>query len=153
MTLRRLTINGILILLIGGSLFDIALGREDWPFSDYSMFSAVQRTSTVTTWRLYGVTETGELPLVDSAQISPFDQSSLARSLRRLSHAEEGRMTRALSDCWHRYEARRLRGEHAGPRLVGVRAYRATWTLTPWAANVAQPDRLDLLGEVVGARQ
>ena len=151
MTPRRLFINAVLILLIGGSLVDIALGREHWPFSDYPMFVGVQRARTVTAWRLHGVTESGELPLLDFAHIAPFDQASVAMALRRLIHAEEGRMSRALSDCWRRYEARRLRGQHAGPRLVGIRAYRVTWTLAAWATNFDRPDRLELFGEVTGA--
>jgi hypothetical protein len=147
---RRLLAYLIIVGVIGGSGFDIALGREDWPFSHYPMYSGVERQWTKTTWRAYGVTGRSEVPLIHYEQIAPFDRARLASALAKLSlFREQTRLRRAMSDCLRRYEERRRHGDHDGPALDGIRVYRVTWRLQPWAQNADIPDQMELIAEVV----
>jgi hypothetical protein len=149
---RRLIAYAIIAVIIGASGFDIALGREDWPFSHYPMYSSVERDWTKTTWRAYGVVNDGrdELPLIYDETIAPFDRARLASALFKLSlFKDRGRLRQALLDCLRRYEERRERGDHQGPALDGIRVYRVTWKLEPWARNADTPDHMDLIAEVM----
>ena len=45
-------------------------------------------------------------------------------------------------------EELRRDGKHDKPALEGVRLYRVSWELDPWARNIATPNRKDLIFEV-----
>jgi glycosyltransferase involved in cell wall biosynthesis len=151
---RRLAIVLILIaLMVGGSISDIVFDREDWPLSQYPMFSTVDLRPTLQAIRVVGVTRETvprEIPLMDDRAIGPFDQcrlsTALARTFNNPSRQPIGpAMLRGVLDL---YEARRASGENEGPPLEAVRAYDMTWTLEADARNVDRPDVRRLIAEV-----
>ena len=158
---RGALVQAALVVVIGMSLFDTFTGAEHWPFSPYRMYSGTQRVRTLQTVRAYGVPSdlsAAELPLISSEHIAPFDASRLSTVLSRLRRPERAeRLRSALADSLHRYERRRLAGEHAGVPLRGIRVYQVLWTLDAEARNVDQPDRRTLIGEFIagdeGARR
>jgi hypothetical protein len=148
---RRLLINFVLAVLIAGSVYDIAADDEHWPFSPYPMFSGVWRSPTFTWLRLIGVTSDGrEFVLDTNDYIEPFDQSRLAKGLKRMleGDANPARIQMALGDCLKRYEDLRRAARHSGPPLIAMRLYELEWTIDPQAANVDRPDRRRFIAEV-----
>ena len=146
---RRLVVYGLAAVIFGVTFLDLALSTDHWPFSRYEMYSELYLPGIVTTTRLYGVV--GQSPLVEiqldsNLYLRPFDTRRMSSALEYAY--QNNRLTEALMDCLARYEALRRAGRHDGPRLVGMRAYRVTWTEEPSAGNIDQPDRKELLGEV-----
>ncbi len=138
-------------LFVAGSLFDIATGREHWPYSPYGMYSSVERARSLQTLRLIGITRAGsQFPLVANRYLWPFNRSSLRWTLGRLNESADRaqRLPAALEDCLRRYEERRRAGRHDGPPLQALGLYRVWWTLDPLARNVDRPDRQELLMQV-----
>jgi hypothetical protein len=138
--------------VLGGSLFDIVYDREDWPLSQYPMFSTVDASPVLRSIRLMGVTNEAaprEIALLDNRLIGPLDQCRLSTALARtFGNASRVALGPAmLRGVLERYEARRIRGEHDGPPLQAVRAYDMTWRLDPQANNVDRPDEQRLLAE------
>jgi hypothetical protein len=124
---------------------------EQWPFSQYPMFSVAWTARSFTWLRLCGVTSDGrELALDANRYIRPLDLSRLPKALRVILASPDGkRQVRiVLVDCLKRYEALRQRGEHAGPPLVAMRLYELAWTIDRDAANIERPDRRRLIAEV-----
>ncbi len=157
--LRLLLVHLGLFVILAGSLFDIATGREHWPFSPYPMFSSIEREPVEEKVRLYGVplgesngggaTTDEEFPLLDEAAIQPFDEARLASGLRKLQRrGDDPALRAAMSDVLARYETLRLAGQQDGPPLQAVRLYELSWTLDPLARNVDTPDARVLLLEV-----
>jgi glucosyl-dolichyl phosphate glucuronosyltransferase len=152
-TPRLAFVHALLAVVIGGSLYDIRTGREHWPLSPYPMFSIVDREPTVKCLRIVGIAagrDREEIPLLDADVIRPFDQCRLTSALSRTFHdpARRDLVHEQLRDCLARYEARRLKGEHEGPPLSGVRLYEMQWTLDGDAANVTTPDTRRLIDTV-----
>jgi hypothetical protein len=150
----RLAIVLILMaVMVGGSICDIVFDREDWPFSQYPMFSTVDLRPTLQAIRVVGVTRgtvPREIPLMDDRSIGPLDQCRLSTALARTFNNPSRRplgpaMLRGVLDL---YEARRASGENEGPPLDAVRAYDMTWTLGADAGNVDRPDVRRLIAEV-----
>jgi hypothetical protein len=148
---RRTLVNAILLAMIAGSAYDVALDQEHWPFSQYPMFSGVWRSPTFTWLRLFGMTADGrEFPLDANRFIAPFDQSRLPKALKRILDGRNGgmRVRTALADCLARYEDLRRQKQHDGPQLAALRLYELEWTIDPEAANVDRPDRRTFIAEV-----
>ncbi len=146
---RLLFVHVLLACLVGGHLYDIVTDQEHWPFSQYPMFSNVDESRTHRTLRVFGVTAGTELPLLSPAYIHPFDQCRLSTALLRLSDRTTVRrdLDEALSDVWHRYEARRIAGHNGGPALTAVRLYSLEWNLDPKATNARTPETREVLAE------
>jgi hypothetical protein len=142
----------IIAVLVGGSLYDLARDSEHWPFSQYGMYSEVQRDPSLSVMRLFGVTrgKSQEIPMLRFDYVQPLDQSRLRWAFEDMNYRpnREQRMRTALSDCLVRYELLRQAGRHQGPPLEGIRLYRVYWQLDPWARNADQPNRKELLFEV-----
>ena len=137
------------LTFVAGSLIELVIDPpyrgEHWPFSQYRMYSELPRRSPLTARRLFGVTADAaarEIPL-DGASIRPFDSSRLGVSFDRLDSpaGREGQLEEALADCLRRYEQRRMRGQHHGPRLQAVRLYLLTWIVDDRATNRDSPSR------------
>jgi GT2 family glycosyltransferase len=143
----------LMAVVLGGSAFDIVEDREDWPLSQYPMFSTVDARPILKSIRLMGVTREApirELALLDDDLIGPLDQCRLSTGLAR-TFGNPSRRSLApamMRDVLERYELRRINGEHDGPALKAVRAYDMTWMLDPDARNVDRPDEKRLLAEV-----
>ncbi len=147
---RRWLVHGLMAIVVGGHLYDIATGREHWPFSPYPMYSHVPGWTTEN-GRVMGIAapDGTELVLRDPRLLDPFDQSRLLQGLDTLLRAgERERVGAALRDCLARYERRRRAGEHDGPPLRALRYYRTRWQIDPEARNVDRPDGRDLVVEV-----
>jgi hypothetical protein len=52
---RFVAVNALVAVLLAASAYDIATGREHWPFSPYPMFSSVERSWTLDSLLLTGV--------------------------------------------------------------------------------------------------
>jgi hypothetical protein len=156
-TLRRYRIwiaYAVIVVIAGGSLFAIVTDTEHWPFSPYAMYSWIDRDYSLTRSRLFGVTESEpphEIPLWEFQYIQPFDNARLHTALARIhrSPTPKQRFSGALHDVLVRYEALRHAGRHHGPPLQGIRLYELYWKLDPWARNADQPDRQELILEVM----
>jgi len=143
----------LMVVLIGGSLYDILTNREHWPLSPYPMFSTVDLQPAMESIRLFGVTQENvprEILLLDDDLIKPFDQRRLTTALEGTYNnpARRPLTETLLRDVLLRYEARRVNREHSGPPLQAVRAYQLTWALDSQARNVDSPDMKRLLAEV-----
>jgi len=157
-----------MVVILAGSVVDMVTGREHWPFSPYGMYATVPGQRSLVGLRLFGVTEGTaevvrakragarelgggrEILLVASKYIQPFTPSRLEGALWELKRrGGQEALREALGDCLRRYEQRRLAGGHRGPPLRGIRLYRVSWRLDPWARNVDCPDRKELILEVV----
>src|SRR5438552_19071475 len=95
---RRWLVHAVIGVIVVGSFYDIVTGREHWPFSPYAMYSRVRREGTLTTLRLYGVTEDGpaEMPLIADAYLQPFRRARLAGALSRMNSFREPMRRRRL---------------------------------------------------------
>jgi hypothetical protein len=148
---RRTLLNLVFLAFITGSVYDIVMDQEHWPFSQYPMFSGVWRSPTFGWLRLFGVTAEGnEFPLDYNRYVSPFDQSRLPKALRQMLDEPDGaaRVRTAVEDCLARYEVLRTAGRHDGPPLRAMRLYDLTWRIDANAANVDKPDARRLIAEV-----
>jgi hypothetical protein len=150
---RLLLAVGLIVTIVGASAFDIAADREDWPFSQYPMFSYVEREPRIERLRVMGVPArpgSSEIALLDSDLIAPFDQCRLSTALARTYNnpARRDVTNLMLADILRRYENARRAGKHDGPPLAAVRLYRMQWQLDPHARNVATPDERQPLREV-----
>jgi hypothetical protein len=80
-------------VILGGSAFDIVEDREDWPLSQYPMFSTVDAEPVLRSIRLMGVTREApvrEIALLDDALIAPLDQCRLSTDSRGPSATRRG---------------------------------------------------------------
>jgi hypothetical protein len=152
---RVFLLSGISFLLILGSLFCIISDREYWPFSQYPMFSAIERTNSVSALQLYGVTQE-EQPdeiLMDERHIEPFNKARFTMALRRMESKRNPEkrsrlLKEALLDSLKRYEKLRLAGLHDGPPLQGARLYRVEWQIDARLGRPDLPDHRKLIAEV-----
>ena len=151
---RRSIVNLFVASLLAGSLYDIVTDQEHWPFSQYPMFSSVEREPTLRSLRLFGVPEgsAGEFPLLNRDLIAPFDQCRLTTALARTYYNRDRRplLAAMLRDSLTRYEAGRETGLHTGPRLRAVRLYELTWRLNPRGGSDpdAAPSQTRLVAEI-----
>jgi hypothetical protein len=153
---RRASVYGLMAVIGVGHLYDVATGREHWPFSPSPMYSHRNRDFVLDAARIAGVRGDGapdEFPLRETRYLAPFDQSRLGQALNAMLQQPDGRarVATALADCLARYERRRRGGEHDGPPLVALRLYSAHWRLDPAARNAERPEHQDLLVEVTAA--
>ena len=159
---RILLVHAVVTLLIAGSLYDIVMDRETWPFSQYPMYSELHG-SGLAQLQLFGVAQEEphqEIPLNDPSYIEPvseylrpFDRSRIRWALNWIlvkngNYQRQQTLDDALLDCLKRYETLRRAGRHDGPALEGVRLYRLQWRLDPGARNVDRPDNRTLIAEV-----
>ena len=154
---RLILVHLIIAVIVVGSGFDIIVGREHWPFSNYPMYSRIEQDDTVTRLRFYGVPsvpDAAELPLLDERFIAPFDQTRLNAALQQLSRDPEGDrlLCEAARDTLARYELRRRASLHDSPPLRAIKLYRLTWQIDPLARNRDQPERRELLLEIDATR-
>ncbi|HKW94492.1 MAG TPA: hypothetical protein VJX92_21590 [Methylomirabilota bacterium] len=142
--------NCVVLVLLGLQILDIAMQREDWPFSNYPMYAS-QQTEHYSWIRVYGVAETGEFALAPERQLRPWDfvrinYSFAGTVLSQPDQSTSGR--RALESLYRLYEAGRRAGEHNGPPLRALRVYREQWRIEPELANKATPEERQLIYEL-----
>lgn len=137
-----------IVFLICGSLFSIGTAIELWPFSDYPMYRYIQGP-TVSQSRIAIVTERGEVDLRSRRLLAPLDVSRLHWALERLSRRKdrEPALKEVGDFALQRYDSLRQGETAAGTEAVGLRIYRATWVLEPWARNRDRPDTITMMFE------
>ena len=147
---RRALVGTFLAVILLGHLASLVLRDEYWPFSRYPMYAGTMG-ETYTWRRLYGVTDDGEIRLRVSRYFAPFDEPRLSKAILLLQKedVETSDFRAGVRACLRRYETLRERGRHDGPRLRGLRLYELEWTLDPWAENADDPDRRNLICEVI----
>ena len=152
---RRLTVYGVIFIVLFGSLFDIFFRMEHWPFSPYYMYSNVQ-PDTFGWNMLYGITANEEeFPLSDEISTQyfhPYDNDKVAMGIFWLNNKPDREilLERALDAIIQRYETNREAGRHNGPLLQGVRVYHEEWDMDPSMKNKGNmPDRRTQLMEVI----
>ena len=147
--LRMALVHYLLGFLVFGSVLSFATGLEIWPFTPYRMYATVRTAHVVETTRLYGVVADSEteISLWDARYTAP------AGALIDQYSADLTASGPALQAALDRYEELRLAGQHAGPPLRGMRLYLASWDLQADVGNVEQPDRRELLAEVLRAKE
>lgn len=149
---RRWLVYALVSVIVAGHLYDLAVGREHWPFSPYPMYARATGEWTVLMPRIMGVRNdgAGEVAFRDARWLAPFDQARLLQSLQTMLAEPDGRRhaATALADCLARYERRRRAGDHDGPALAALRLYHMRFALSADAANVDRSDRRDLVLEV-----
>ena len=141
--------NCVVFALVGTQLVNIGLQREDWPFSNYPMYSGEQ-TDQLRWIRVCGVAQAGEFPLAPERQLRPFDSVRVHHSLGQLlTRADDGTSTRrALQNLHELYERGRRAGEHSGPPIQALRLYRVSWRIEPGLTNRSAPEERELLYEL-----
>jgi hypothetical protein len=153
--LRIWFVNSVIVVMLGLSIYPIIADKEHWPFSQYSMYAQAEQDWSLSVIRLVGVTgESEAIPLQSFKYIQPFNQSRQRVAFERLLAASGTQSSEsvkaALKDCLLRYEKLRLAGLHDGPPLRGIRLYKFYWSrLDPQARNVDQPDRKELIDEIL----
>ena len=145
---RMWFISGVLLFIVAGHLFDAWKRRDHWPFAAYPMFAGVNRATPITSEQLVGVTADGREIPVTSQMIGVLHMNRVRPSLVRIHNlsrepdSDDPRgAEKALDGLLEMYEARRTRGEHAGPPLVGMRFYRLRWEFMWRAENAATPEK------------
>jgi len=111
---------------------------DGWLFGNFSLFSALSKSTRDTRYSIYGVRqgERTELRLDESAYWAPLDLIRIRAALvlvARASKDDEGRFLEALRE---RYRLNAERGRHGGPPLESIRIYRVTYD---WTAGVDHP--------------
>ncbi len=147
---RLLVVNGLIALLLGGSLFAIVRGTDwYWPFCTYPMYAMVVRAPVLVTYRIEGITSDGKtVSLMGTPAIEPFEPARLSSAFRALAPFPD-RCRRAVEDLRDRYNRRVRSGELAGPPLVGMRVELAKWRLDrPTLAPESAPDWQMIVAEV-----
>jgi hypothetical protein len=111
---------------------------DGWLFENFSLFSALSKSTKITRYSIYGVRQGDgtELRLDESAYWAPLDLNRIRAALEliaRASKGDEGRFLEALSE---RYRLNAERGRHGGPALESIRIYRVTYD---WTGGVDHP--------------
>ena len=111
---------------------------DGWLFGNFSLFSALSKSTRDTRYSIYGVRQGDgtELRLDESAYWAPLDLIRIRAALvlvARASKDDEGRFLEALKE---RYRLNAERGRHGGPPLESIRIYRVTYD---WTAGVDHP--------------
>ncbi len=152
---RVALVHGLILAMVAGSAFCIVTDTEYWPFSQYPMYSNIERPGPFWFLTLWGVPADGgkpEISITDDEYIMPFDWVRLNRAFARLEEmpGHQEKMEAALRDCWARYDRLRASGRHHSPPLQGIRLYRYSWNNVDPSAKLTQPDHRELIAEVMG---
>ena len=151
---RGLVTFGVVAFLLGSG-FDVATGREHWPFSPYSMYSRIKPDYESRKFFAFATTADGRTISLDSRrELAPFDRIGLhmAVLLIRRDHDEAtaAEMVREIvQEVADRYERRRVDGSHDGPELREVRLERLVWEMDPQLRNLDAPEERSVVVTVV----
>jgi hypothetical protein len=144
---RRYLVQGLIGVIVGGSLLATLSGVELWPFSPYKMYSQPQVGST-SRWRLFGTSAEGEVDLGRIPGLTPFDASRFYWAMQGFEgRRDRDRVLDSIARyVWRRYEGVRAGGEPGGPALRTIRLYHFTW-LVDGPRMKARPDSAELVYE------
>jgi GT2 family glycosyltransferase len=140
---RLALVHALIAVIVGGSAWDIVRDQEHWPYSQYPMFSTVERHWSHRTLRVFTVDGNGhEAPLLDTRLLQPFDQCRLSTALNDMKQNERALRT-ALADTYSRVRS------HVVPRseVEALRLYELRWALARGTSTDTRPDARLLLAE------
>ena len=137
---------------------------DGWLFGNFSLFSALSKSTTDTKYSTYGVRQGDELRLDESAYWAPrdtrysiygvrqgdgselrldesrywapLDLIRIRAALALVARASKDDEGRFLEALRERYRLNAARGRHGGPALESIRIYRVTYD---WTAGIDQP--------------
>jgi hypothetical protein len=111
---------------------------DGWLFGNFSLFSALSKSTRVTRYSIYGVRqgEGTELRLDESAYWAPLDLLRIRAALELVARAPNDDEARLLGALMERYRSNAERGRHRGPPLDSIRIYRVTYD---WTAGIDHP--------------
>ena len=144
---KRLFVYGVLGVLVGGHLFDIATHGEHWPFSCYPMWARANTEWKASEIRLRGVVAgtagSEEVPLTKE-HFRPMPMLQISASVRegigRQRRGNPDVLRRRTRDLLAYYESQRTAGRHGGAPLEALRVYEYDWAVNAAADNVDQPN-------------
>ncbi|MEM7230913.1 MAG: hypothetical protein AAF517_01980 [Planctomycetota bacterium] len=133
-----------IVTVLGLSLKCLIEDREIWPFSNYPMYSYVQK-DRFRYVQIYGVPRAGgdEVSLNSRDFWDPFSPVELHGALARLKGLPDrgGRLREALHYLVSRYEFHRSAGRHGEPDLSFLRIYESRWDLSRFDPAASAPER------------
>jgi hypothetical protein len=108
---------------------------DGWLFGNFSLFSALSKSTRVTRYSIYGVRQGDgtELRLDESAYWAPLDLLRIRAALELVARASKDDERRFLEALRERYRLNAERGWHGGPPLESIRIYRVTYD---WTAGI-----------------
>jgi len=111
---------------------------DGWLFENFSLFSALSKTTRDTRYSIYGVRQGDriELRLDESAYWAPLDLNRIRAALELVARASKDDEARFLEALRERYRLNAERWRHGGPPLESIRIYRVTYD---WTAGVDHP--------------
>jgi hypothetical protein len=130
----------LLAFLVPVSIQSCYLFRQadGWLFENFSLFSAVSKSTRDTRYSIYGVRQGDgtELRLDESAYWTPLDLIRIRAALALVARASKDDERRLLEALRERYRLNAQRGRHGGPPLESIRIYRVTYD---WTAGLDHP--------------
>jgi hypothetical protein len=142
---KRWLVYGVLAVLVGGHLVDIALRREHWPFSNYPMWSRASTVWKASDVRVHGIVAGGAGKEVEltSRHITPLPRLQMTLAMRRaVGQADAGKpelLHRRARDLMRYYESLREAGRHDGPPIEGLRVYEYEWDVNVKGEGADRP--------------
>ncbi|HQR37592.1 MAG TPA: hypothetical protein PLF26_04240 [Blastocatellia bacterium] len=128
-TLRVVSVNLLLGVLVSASLLCIVLREEYWPFSNYAMYSGLAQPSK-TSYQVVGVTEgdpLNEVPLESPHVAGRFSGARYRTAIGMLvEQGDSGALDELLRQMAVEYETHR-RAHTDLPALVAIRLYEDRW--------------------------
>ena len=140
---RRFIVQATIVIIISASCLSILAGLEYWPFSHYRMYAKLRRGTSHTSYQFTGISLDGSEIAIEPRHSEPLAESRMAVAVRRMKQRSQPpeMIEKALQNVLERYEMKRLAGLHTDPPLKGLKLYRLTWELLPWASNAKQPEK------------
>lgn len=147
---RMIVATTVISIIIAGQAYDIERARENWPFSNYPMFSRLPEQRDFSRFVLIGI-PANRAP-VDlgkpeyCAPMPPFHVRIAMDAASRSRKDPVAAMQAVARDYLRQYEARRKAGLHDGPPLRGIQVYQLNWDdVDSWAASARTPDSQTLI--------
>jgi hypothetical protein len=134
---RKALVSVITLAFVIAAGVQIVENRDDWPFSNFHMYSRIQSNRHATTVAL-GVGPDGEF-FLETTMTAPITGSRLQAALSALARRSK-KGSRALEVIHSIYERGRALGRHTGPRLIALRLVTRSWSkLQANLSNLTSP--------------
>lgn len=140
---RELVVYALIVVVLGGNLASLLLGRDWWPYNRFAMFSGAEPTLS----RLVVVgrpcdPDAPELWFRTQGYLGSVPPLMIEAGFRRvLKRDGEPGATRLLSETLDYYRWERLHGRHDGPAVSALQLYRFRWDWDPYLRNLRSPHR------------
>jgi hypothetical protein len=154
---RMWLVSGVILFIVVGQLYDTIRARENWPFSNYPMFSRLTEHDDFSRLVMRGVLRNGhEVELGDPSYSAPMEVDHVRVALEHAERSSDpvGQLQAVLRQYMTNYEARRKAGLHKGEPLRGIHVYLLRWRhIDPSARNAHRPDQSILIFNTLNPRR